>query len=332
MNGAAADLEQVFRADLERIANGFIEAFGLAFADADPNLSYPPYRWLEFVLLRYVPPTPRRVFLSRGFWRRAAEAPEEVRSAMDNFAQLVRRGEDVNAHQGRGLTAHDISSGTRQNPRTDLLLADFGIHHFHMTDKPVAPGAYSSRSDWLLFAVVRADTLLCVDLKRHPKGVGWAQKDVLKTAVQNWPGAFAEREVKGVTGGEWSDADITRMRTYGGNATHRVGTRVYGFLGGGLTSAGTPVRVHWMADRIQLEIEGLARQFTDQNNAAVQFCRDRGVQEPKFRLVLTSDGIAVREEATLVGVPLTAWPGLSAFVPPWAISRLDAEVKRGSGH
>lgn len=324
MSGTAADLEQVFRADLERIANGFIEAFGLAFADADPNLSYSPYRWLEFVLLRYVPPTPRRVFLSRGFWRRAAEAPEEVRSAMDNFAQLVRRGEDVNAYQGRGLTAHDISSGTRQNPRTDLLLADFGIHHFHVTDDPVAPGAYSRRSDWLLFAVVCADALLCIDVKRHPKGVGWAQKDVLETAVQNWPGAFAEREVKGVTGGEWSDADITRMRTYGVNTAHRIGSRVYGALNGGLTSAGTPMRVHWMADCIQLEIEGLARQFADQNNATVQLCRDRGVLEPEFHIVFTPEGIAVAEQTTLIRTVLTESPGLSALAPLWAISRLAA--------
>ena len=323
MSGTAADLKEVFRRDVEEIAERFIRAFDLMFASEDLNLPYAPYRWLEFVLLRYVPPTPRQVFLSRGFWRRIAEAPKEVKSAVDNFAHLVRRGGDVNACQGRGLTAHDIS-GSKQNRRTDLLLADFGIHHFHVTDDPVAPGAYSRRSDWLLFAVVRADALLCIDVKRHPKGVGWAQKDVLETAVQNWPGAFAEREVKGVTGGEWSDADITRMRTYGVNTAHRIGSRVYGALNGGLTSAGTPMRVHWMADCIQLEIEGLARQFADQNNATVQLCRDRGVLEPEFHIVFTPEGIAVAEQTTLIRTVLTESPGLSALAPLWAISRLAA--------
>ena len=323
MSGTATDLEEVFRRDVEGIAESFIRAFDLMFASEALNLSSATYRWLEFVLLRYVTPVPRRVLFSRGFWRRAAEGPKEVRSVVDNFAHQVRRGEDINAYQGRGLTTNDIS-GEEQARRTDLLLADFGIHHFHMTGDPVAPGAYSRRSDWLLFAVVRADVLLCIDVKRHPKGVGWAQKDVLERAVQNWPDVFDKFELKGVTGGEWDDKEIALMRKHGGNVCHRIGSRVYGALNGALTSAGTPVRVHWMADRIQLEIEDLARQFADQNNATVQLCRDRGIHGPKFHIVLTPEGIAVAEQTTLIGAVLTEWLGLSALAPLWAISRLAA--------
>ena len=323
MNGTVTKLEEVFRRDVEEIAESFIQAFDLTFASEDPNLSYAPYRWLEFVFLRYVTPTPRQVFLSRGLWRRAAKAPKEVRSAVDNIAHRVRRGEDISAYQGRGLTTNDIS-GEEQARRTDLLLADFGIHHFHMTDDPVAPGAYSRRSDWLLFAVVRADALLCIDVKRHPKGVGWSQKDVLERAVQNWPGAFAQHELQGVTGGEWDDNEIARMRKHGVNVSHRIGLRVYGTLNGGLTSAGTPMRVHWMADRIQLEIGDLARQFAEESHPVVQLCRDRGVHKPEFHIVLTPGDIAVADRATLIGAVLTEWPGLSELAPLWAIARFAA--------
>ena len=323
MSGAAVDLEEIFQRDVERIAENFIQAFDLTFARGDHHLSYAPYRWLEFALLRYVTPTPRQVLLSRGLWRRAAKAPEQVRSAVDNFAHRVRRGEDINAYQGRGLTTNDIS-GEEQARRTDLLLADFGIHHFHITDKPVVAGEYSRRSGWLLFAVVQEDALLCIDVRHHPKGVGWAQKDVLELAVKNWPKVFASNEARNVTGGDWSDEEIVNLRRGGANTLHRVGSRAYGPINGGLTAAGTPFLVHKAADGILLEIEDLARQFVDANNSAVRLCYDKGIQRPEFHIVLTPDGIAVCEEATRIGAVLSAWPRLSEFAPQWAIARLAA--------
>ena len=323
MSEAAVDLEEIFRRDVERIAENFIQAFDLTFARGDHHLSYASYRWLEFALLRYVTPTPRQVFLSRGLWRRAAKAPKEVRSAVDSFAHRVRRGEDINAYQGRGLTTNDIS-GEEQARRTDLLLADFGIHHFHITDEPVVAGEYSRRSDWLLFAMVLADTLLCIDVRHHPKGVGWAQKDVLELAEKNWPWAFASGELRNVTGGDWSDAEIDRLRRHGLNAPHRVGSRVFGPINGGLTAAGTPFLVHKAADGVLLEVRDLARQLVDANNSTVRVCREQGIQRPEFHVTLTPDGIAVCEEATKIVAVLSAWPRLSEFAPQWAIARFAA--------
>ena len=244
----ATDLEQIFRSDVEKIANRFIEAFGLTFEKKVENLSFPLYRWLEFVRMRYVIPARRQVFFSRGFWRRA---PEEARIAVDDCVHRVRRGEDINAYQGQGLTTHDVS-GAKQVRRTDLLLADFGIHHFHITDEPVAPGRYSRRSDWLLFGVVQANALLCIGVQPHPKGVEWAQKEAFELAVKNWPQAFAHAEAKKVTGGNWSDEEINHLRRHGGTALHAVASRVYGPVNGGLTSAGTPILVHLAADRVLL--------------------------------------------------------------------------------
>ena len=321
MNEVAADLEKVFRGDVERIADSFIQAFNLTFARENRHLSYAPYRWLEFALMRYVTPAPRQVLFSHGFWRRA---PKEAGAAVDDFAHRMRHGEDINAYQGRGLTMNDVS-GAGQRQRTDLLLADFGIHHFHLTDEPLVPEkVYSRRSNWLLFAVVRADALLFVDVLSHPKGMEWAQKDVLETAVENWPQAFAHCEVKGVTGADWSDEKIDHLRGYGVNTPHRIGSRVYCAINGGLTSAGTPLLVHRAADRIQCEIADLVRQFADQNNPMVQLCRERGVRGPEFRIVLAPEGIAVAEQTTLIGAVLTEWPGLSALAPSWAICRLTA--------
>ncbi len=105
---------------------------------------------------------------------------------------------------------------------------------------------------------------------------------------------------------------------------HRVGSRAYGVINGGLTSAGTPLRVHTVADGVLLEIEDLARQFVDANNLVVRLCREKGVHRPEFHVVLTDDGIAVCEAATKIGAVLSGWPRLSEFVPPWAISPLDA--------
>ena len=81
------------------------------------------------------------------------------------------------------------------------------------------------------------------------------------------------------------------------------------------------------------EVEDLAHQFTDDKNETVQLCRERGIPEPMFHLVLTPNGLIVFEEAANVGAPLREWPGLAAFAPLWAISQLSVSAKPpGSGH
>ncbi|MDA8118698.1 MAG: hypothetical protein M0Z85_01305 [Gammaproteobacteria bacterium] len=322
--GDADELTKVFLADVERIADDFIECFGLAFTKDVPSLSCSLYRWLEFVHLRYVEPIPRSIHFSRGFWRRV---PGSERLAVDHFVHHVMQGEDINPYQGKGLSRHDIS-GRKQATRTDLLLADFGIHHFHLTDKVIPLGrAYSQRSNWMLFAVVRKNALLCVDVQRHPRGEGFAQKGVLEIAIKNWPQAFAQYEAKGVTGGDWSPAEIDHMRKHGGNMLHKIGSRVYGCLGGGLTSAGTPLLVHKISDCIQREIEDLARQFVDPQGAPAKLRRDDGILNPNFHVVLTPEGAAVHEESVRTGWPLSGWPGIVLLAPQWAIARLAASAQ-----
>lgn len=125
----ADGLAKTFLSDVECIAEGFIKCFDLAFNQEEPILADPLCRWVDFVL-RYVEPVPRRVEFSHEFWQRT---PEDLTTTVKRFAHRGANGQDINPYQGRGLTAHDVST-KRSAQRTDLLWADWGIHHFHLTD------------------------------------------------------------------------------------------------------------------------------------------------------------------------------------------------------
>lgn len=59
------------------------------------------------------------------------------------------------------------SSGKNRNERSDLLWADWGIHHLHVAEKQTDNAAYfSARADYLLFVMFGRDVALFVDV--HP--------------------------------------------------------------------------------------------------------------------------------------------------------------------
>ena len=319
----AGELTKVFMADIERITDDFIRCFGLTFDEQVPSLSYRLYRWVDFVL-RYVEPVPRRVAFSRGFWRRT---PEDLVNTVESFVEMVRDGHDINPYQGRGLTSHDVSSG-KSAQRTDLLWADWSVHHFHLTAEPIAPGdRYSKRSQWLLFALVFRDALFCIDVQHHPKGAGFAEPDLLALAIKSWPTAFEHYRAKGVTGGDWGAEDIHKMRKGGCNVLHKVGSDAYMSPGGGITGAATPIQMHLWCDKIQIEIEDLARQFADPQGAPAKLCRDSGILNPDFHVVFRPEGAVVYEESVRTVWSLSGWPGIALLAPQWAIARLAASTQ-----
>jgi hypothetical protein len=128
-----------FIQDAESIAKTLIELFSLKYSEETPELANPILRWLDF-RLRYIDPLPREVVFSRRFSERNLSA--ESNAALKIIVDLIRSGGDINPYQGRGLILRHDTSGDKKDSRTDLLWADWRIHHLHLSPKPIPSDRY----------------------------------------------------------------------------------------------------------------------------------------------------------------------------------------------
>src|ERR1019366_7293563 len=145
------DLKSGCRNDIDRIVNELIDDYGLRYEQEVANLSDPLLRGLDFVL-RYIRPVPRTILVSNKFPKQLDAGTER---ALHRLEQLIQEGGDINPYQSKGLILHNDTSGSKRQQRTDLLWADWGIHHLHLDDTPIPNGSYFSdrNSDWLLFCM-----------------------------------------------------------------------------------------------------------------------------------------------------------------------------------
>lgn len=143
-----------FSADLHKLVAEFVNDFGLKYEEEEQHLASPLLRWLDFTA-RYIEPKPRQILLSKKFPKTLASDAEQ---ALHHLEALIMQGEDVNPFQSKGLILHNDTSGKKRQQRTDLLWADWGIHHLHLTQNPVGKTSYfSERAEWLLFCIVGPD-------------------------------------------------------------------------------------------------------------------------------------------------------------------------------
>lgn len=67
----------------------------------------------------------------------------------------------------------------------DLLLNDWGIHHFHLGLAP-EPGGYQQRTGPLLYAWVADSDLYAITIQAH---AAWTDEVLLNEVLDHWPGS-----------------------------------------------------------------------------------------------------------------------------------------------
>lgn len=289
-----------FGNNLDSIATSLIRAFGLRHNKYYSHLSSPMLRWLDF-RLRYIDPQPRKVWLSDQF-------PKTLPSAIgETLLRLVARlsdGEDINQHQGKGLTLHHDTSGEKKDQRTDLLWAEWCIHHLHLS-APASHEVYAERSDWLLFCVVLEQDVLLIDVLPHETD-NFSDTHLIETLFRNWPALAKQYELKGLLAGDsgWKPRDIANLRKAGVTVPFTYEGRVYMGPGMGITTASTSLRVGMVGDFCMHYVRQLAQYV---NEPSCQFREHpiiRKIDKPNFELALTPQGIAVYEEKSNIAWPL----------------------------
>ena len=178
-----------FQDDLDEIATDLVAAFALVYSEDGPEgMKEPLLRWLDY-RSRYVEPRPRAVLESNDFRSRV---PPGARPGLQAFVAAAEAGQDVNAFLTAGVKKND-TSGRKRQWRTDLLWADWGILHAHLTDRPLL-----ARSDWLLFFVDLREQLLLIDVRRHDEAGVFQATDIAERMLRGWPELAARYEMRGI--------------------------------------------------------------------------------------------------------------------------------------
>ncbi|MDE1981599.1 MAG: hypothetical protein KGI81_04605 [Betaproteobacteria bacterium] len=322
-----------FQTDLDKIATDLIAAYALKFGQNVENLNSPLHRWLDF-RFRFVVPQPRQVVFSDRFPK--TDLPDDARAGLDHFIRLIQQGSDINPYQGRGLILRNDTSGEKKDARTDLLWADWGVFHFHLTAAPIPDNQFFSQpADYLAFCLVDRDVIAFIDVLPHPDKQGFANPDLMEIVHRNWPAYLEQFAAKGIVAGpkgSRTQEEVHALRTHGICSLLTFGDKVYVAPGMGITSASTSTKVSLVANLVRRYIDELAEMVCSPTGQFQAELSCHGVSEPRFSLALTPGGLAVYEEVTTIAflLPKRRDGGESTFLekireliaPDWAVAHL----------
>lgn len=124
---------------------------------------------------RLIPARPRRCHRSAEL----AASPKAVehQAALDAIAAKIRAGEDLTPHLSTRI----------ENPvkKPDPMIADWRIHHLHLSTA-VDDGGFVKRSGDLVFAAIDPDDVYLIGI--YPHGA-WARQEIAEILIRNWQGA-----------------------------------------------------------------------------------------------------------------------------------------------
>jgi hypothetical protein len=272
--------------DLAARVEDAVRAYVLANMPPDPSgeLASKPFRETLHIYGnwrgRHPSARPRTVHRSREML-----ASTEAQTFSTEIAELVRKmeaGEDLKPHLSRAVDTAFLSTAERAAlPRhqreqdLDRMLADWGIHHLHLSGVLEADG-FVKRSNHLLFAIFGRNDAYLVGVYTHQD---WVLADLVPTIVRNWRGVGPFHKLNYVQGATYQPTEQERRRDRRLGVSSgfiEVDGAWYGTLG--QTAAGMPLRhtqpVMALGEELRLLREDPERrlaQFADALDAKAEY-------------------------------------------------------------
>lgn len=234
-------LADMFLADLNRVILDFISAIELSYKKEDSSTSSPLIRWLDFTN-RYIEPKKREILYSNRF---PMELPKNIKDNLTNIIATIKSGGDINPHQSKGLIISNDTSSAAKQKRTDHMLADWGIHHLHISPPSTNNGYFSPRSDWLLFCIFNSRQVAFIDIRKHCQTDLFLDSSLLEIVEENWP-EFMENfkchNMSSLSNTPDSANEIKENRKNTLNSYIKIKNNYYSPPGGGITIASTSLK------------------------------------------------------------------------------------------
>nr|WP_248312904.1 hypothetical protein [Burkholderia ambifaria] len=329
------ELNEEFFKNVDQIATELLVGFDLKHSGNVDGLHVPLLRWLDF-RLRTIDPRLRQIYASDRF-PKSLDGP--VASAFRSLERTIQNGDDINPFQSKGLLRSD-SSGKRRSERTDLLWADWGIHHLHLAEAST-DDYFSARGDFLLFAMFGVAVALFIDIRPHSgDSLLFAREDLIRVVARNWPAVIEPFELKGMLAREReaSDGDRKVLRKSGLDAPLVIDGKAYFSPGGGVTTASTPGKVTDAMLKLRRNVRALAQHILEPGGQFLTALPKARRQACHFSMQLTPRGVAVCERSIdhAWTFPDAKFDGTDTFFaeisdalsPPWVKQALQEAVTR----
>ena len=249
------------------------------------------------VLNRRLIPTPRKVSFSEelhdslGRLIRDVDATQRGKALEAWRATFFLRHLLVNGQNVNGFLSRWINFATGPKSR-DGLLWDFGMHHFHLSQKFDADGFVKrERPDYLLFAIITEENAYFVDVRPHPnrRDLGWVRQNLLNIVHCNWPELIEPYILRGVKGTVLTNEEKAELRRKNCNHAPDIGGNAIAPLGGGTMADGSSTVCRWWALKLLHEIRRHQDYFDTQPSDLRSALEDKGMTkngEMAFELVL----------------------------------------------
>ncbi|MFM0572874.1 hypothetical protein PQQ88_31855 [Paraburkholderia caledonica] len=330
-----------FIENIERIAEILVDGFGLKHSRKVDRTLSSLLRWTDF-RLRFIAPSPRKIFVSDKF---PLTLDAETEGALHLIENKITSGEDVNPFQGKGLMLLHDTSGKSRGARTDLLWADWGIHHLHLCSAPVDKARYfSERAPFVLFAIFGTDHALFVDVRSHKEDFLFAREELISTVARSWPAYVEAFELKGTLPpkASYSDEERDQLRKAGIEPMLMLEGKAYFAPGQGITSAATSGRVTAEMFRVRKNLSWLVGLVLDPDGQFLGSLPTAAREQSRFSLSLVvGEGIVLIEQHTgrgwsLAGAETSGVGGVfaelsNALAPSWVRDAIAVADNRGDG-
>ncbi len=287
--------------DLDKITTKLIKSYGLRFDQNINNLSEPLLRWIDF-RLRLIEPKPRKIVFSNKLPIKNLSV--QINTGLVKLEKAIKSGQDINPYQSKGLIKFNDTSGKSSTKRTDLLYADWNIHHLHITDKAIVKDEYFSPRDCtngdgkLLFCLILDTAVGYIDIKDHSDKDLFSDKSIIETAIRSWPEYYDKFRINGIlpSGKQFTSSEISSARNNGVSTLLEIDNKTYS--SGGLTSASTPDKATLHMNKINRWIKVLADLIDNPSGECQTHLKSNCIAKPIFSLAITPKGICVLEETT----------------------------------
>ena len=209
--------------------------------------------------------------------------PSQEEAVWKALQHKIVGGGDLNPH---------LSARHRSLFNRDGMLAEWGVHHFHLgTELDPRNPNYVKRSGLLVFALVDEHVFYAINVHRHGE---WELPSIVETLHRNWPEAISKYQLRGIRAEELQPQERRTLRKNGLQAAVSTadGT-IYGSIGGPISCAGVKFESRRNADIWAHQIRGLQSGLQDQLCRLMPTLEQRGYAgeaEIEAELTITKDG------------------------------------------
>lgn len=280
------------KGDLRRLAIDSLIQAGAAFSPTDD---------LERLLLavftleeRLITPVPRKVCMTPEFERALTRLSKSERTAADELIGALEQGHDVSKR---------LSKLSRRPNKTDDLLVDWGLHHFHLGADRSENKRVTGRTVLLGFAHITPSHAYLVDIRGHDS---FAEPQLVELLFRNFPEVAAKHKIRGIDSlshpAPASSAEVKKMRRARVNTLRQIDGEHFFGPGPGFMASGHSFNAVRRLNVTMHKIDALERALMNQmpkvHQAARKVIPDIALSEMEFGLIYENGESLVHEKRT----------------------------------